>query len=730
MAAGGTALTPLAGRTALVTGATGSLGRAVAEAYGRAGASLLLTGREEAPLQTFARELARTYSADVAAVACDLANPGEIERLRDEVLARFGGLDVLVNVAAVIGPIGPTWEIAWDEWRDSFDVNLFATAHLCHVCVPLMPLRAGRGKIINLSGGGAAAPRPRLSAYATAKTGVVRFTETLAQEIRERRIDANCIAPGILNSKLTRAIVAAGPERAGRREYEAALRAVTEETGNRERAAELALFLASPQSDGISGRLISALWDDWPGLRAESPALQSPDTYALRRVLPQTTLADPVVRPARDSLNVCVAGLWHLGCVTAAAVAAAGHHVMAFDSDSTLIDDLRAARPPVHEPGLVELLQEGIETGRLTFTTDPVVVRDADVIWVTWDTPIDAYDYSDATWIFKQIEGLFPHLRDDSLMLVSSQLPAGSIAMLERRFAEVCPDRTAAFACVPENLRLGQALDAFTRRQPMVVGIREAAPRERIVTLLAPFVDHIEWMSIESAEMSKHAINAFLAASVTFINEIAELCEEVGADAAEVSRGLKLDRRIGPDAYVSPGAAFSGGTLARDVVALTALAAEHGLTLNVIPSIRVSNDRHGRWAAVRLQQELGTLAGRTIAVWGLAYKAGTDTLRRSGALDLCEILLGQGAVVRVYDPAVSKLPASLNGRLSLAEEPVTAADGADALIIATDWPHFRAIEASQLVGPGRQLLVLDANGFLADTLGRSPHVRYLRVGRL
>ena len=718
----------LAGRTTLLTGATGALGRAIAEAYCRAGALLLLSSRDEAALQALAGDLSARHSSDVSTLVCDLSRGDDIRRLADESRRRFGGLDILVNAAAVIGPIGPVWEDDWDEWKDTIEINLFAAVRLCQLCIPFMPLGSGRGKIVNLSGGGATSPRPRFSAYATAKTGLVRFSETLAQEVEGRPIDVNCIAPGILNSGLTRAVVAAGSERAGISEYEAARDAVSRETDTRERAANLALFLGSSLSDRISGRILSTIWDDWESLQADASVLSDAAVYTLRRVVPDERPGPRIQEATLGTVKVCVAGLWHLGCVTAACLAEAGHDVVAYDDNSRIVMDLRAARLPVEELGLDELISREAKSGRLRFDDDAAVVSGADVVWVTWDTPIDDEDRSDVDWVLGRVERLIPYVRPGAIILVSSQLPAGSIAELERRFAAAWPGREVSFACVPENLRIGKALDDFRRPERVVCGVRRPADRDRVAALLAPFTDRIEWMSVESAEMTKHAINAFLATSITFINEIATLCECVGADAAEVSRGLKSDVRIGPRAYLSPGSAFAGGTLAREVVALAQLAATHARPLHVIGSVCKSNDSHRQWAGDRLRGELGSLSGRTVAVWGLTYKPSTNMLRRSGALELCESLLAEGAVVRAYDPAVSTLPAHLATRMTLGRDAVETARGADALVIATEWPEFLAA-AGQLLTGDRAPFVLDANGFLAGSLGSELHLRYITVGR-
>ena len=287
MAAGRAGLISLSGRTALLTGATGSLGGAIAEAYCRAGARVLLSSRHEGPLEELARTLSARYRGDVAILPCDLSQPADVRRLANDACCRFGGLDILVNAAAVLGPIGPVWEAEWAEWTRTLEVNLCAAAQLCQLCIPHMPLAPGRGKIVNLSGGGATSPRPRFSAYAAAKAALVRFSETLAAELAERSIDVNCVAPGALNSRLTRAALDAGPERVGRHEYEAAREVVSGAIDGRERAAELCTFLASAASDGITGKLISAQWDPWPSFAEHRDDLAGTDVYTLRRILPR-----------------------------------------------------------------------------------------------------------------------------------------------------------------------------------------------------------------------------------------------------------------------------------------------------------------------------------------------------------------------------------------------------------------------------------------------------------
>jgi UDPglucose 6-dehydrogenase len=248
-------------------------------------------------------------------------------------------------------------------------------------------------------------------------------------------------------------------------------------------------------------------------------------------------------------MKVCVVGLWHLGTVTAACLAFAGHEVVGLDFDSEIVQKLQAGQPPLYEPDLAELVQQGIAQGRLRFCTEIIdALPGPKVVWVTYDTHVDEEDRANVDFVMDRVRRLFPLLAQGSLVLISSQLPVGTTGRLEKAYAGAFPDKSVTFGYSPENLRLGKAVYAFSRPDRVVVGVRNPNDRQRVTELFAPFTERIEWMSVESAEMSKHALNAFLATSITFINEIATLCEQVGADAKEVERGLKSDVRVGPRA--------------------------------------------------------------------------------------------------------------------------------------------------------------------------------------
>jgi UDPglucose 6-dehydrogenase len=422
-------------------------------------------------------------------------------------------------------------------------------------------------------------------------------------------------------------------------------------------------------------------------------------------------------------VKVCVAGLWHLGMVTAACVAGAGHDVVGFDDDAT-VTLLREGRLPVFEPGLEELVEKAVARGNLRFTADTSEALDgADVLWITYDTPVDDDDRADVESVVDRARRLLETAGPATTALVSSQVPVGTTRKLEA-FAH------GAIGYSPENLRLGSALAAFTHQERIVVGVRPGADPGPIEELLSPFCERIEWMGVESAELTKHGLNAFLATSIAFANELAVVAERVGADAREVERGLKTDARIGPRSYLKGGAAFGGGTLGRDVEFLTMIGEREQVSTHLLHAVRVSNDAHKLWARQSLATLVGEdLEGHTIAIWGLVYKPGTDTLRRSSSIELCKQLAQAGARVRAHDVAVASVPEELRDVLTVCGTPLEAAADASALVVATEWPVYREVAAEGLIMAMRTPNVVDPGGFLSDTLGSLDAVRYATVGR-
>lgn len=279
----------LAGRSAIITGANQGLGRAIATKFVQSGASVLLVARTEDLLQQVGGELAALVSRKqqvVCSLSGDVSRPEFCQAVTRRALDLFPGVTILVNNAGVYGPMGSLEEVDWQEWVRAVEINLFGTVLMCRSLIPLLRSQ-GYGKIINLSGGGATAPLPRISAYAASKVAIVRLTETLAEELREARIDVNAIAPGALNTRLLDEVLAAGPAKVGKEFYERALRQRDQGGVPLEKAAALAVFLGSAASDGISGRLLSAVWDKWDRLPEHREQLTKSDVYTLRRIAPE-----------------------------------------------------------------------------------------------------------------------------------------------------------------------------------------------------------------------------------------------------------------------------------------------------------------------------------------------------------------------------------------------------------------------------------------------------------
>ena len=428
-------------------------------------------------------------------------------------------------------------------------------------------------------------------------------------------------------------------------------------------------------------------------------------------------------------MKICVFGLWHLGVVTSACLASIEQHVIGLDLDNRIVENLKNGIPPLFEPDLEDLIKKGISENFLEFSTNiEQSIHNAQVIWVTYDTPVDENDCADVNFVYYKIIQIFPYLKDKQNVLISSQLPVGSVTYLAKLFHRLYPNISVSFAYSPENLRLGKAISAFTKLERIIIGIKNKSDKKIYEELLHPFTSHIEWMSVESAEMTKHALNAFLATSIVFINEIATICERVGADAQEVERGLKTDVRIGQKAYLSPGSAFSGGTLARDITFLEQLGKQKDVSTQLISSVKISNNIHKNWDLHCLTKLFGNFHGKIIAIWGLTYKPETDTLRRSSSLELCNQLLKRGAQIQAHDPSIKNLPDEYS-KIKLCSSPLDAIEGADVLVVATEWSIYRSIEIEKIVSLMNTPYIVDANHFLDDTLKMISGIKYLSMGK-
>jgi len=424
-------------------------------------------------------------------------------------------------------------------------------------------------------------------------------------------------------------------------------------------------------------------------------------------------------------MRVVVYGLWHLGCVTAACTAAGGHRVIGLDTDQKVIADLQQGKAPIQEPGLNELLGQQIASGNLSFTTDAhSALADAQVMWVTFDTPVTDQDEADVDFLIQRLDVVADLVRPGTLVLISSQVPVGFTTSLARRWQ----GKDLRFAYSPENLRLGTAIEAFTKADRIVIGCTNNEDELNVAQLFQAYCRHAVVMSIESAEMAKHALNAFFAMSIAFANELARLCEVVGADARRVAAALKSEPRIGPKAYLSPGGAFAGGTLARDVRFLMGFGREHQVDTSLMSAIISSNDVHKKWTFQRVKRLLVSTPDPIVAVLGLVYKVGTDTLRRSASVELCKHLHAAAMRVRAFDPAIKELPSELSGSIQLCANWKEALSGADVAVVATAWPEFLNIQADDVVRLMRRPNIIDPAWSLMK-LALDPRIAYFATGR-
>jgi UDPglucose 6-dehydrogenase len=409
-----------------------------------------------------------------------------------------------------------------------------------------------------------------------------------------------------------------------------------------------------------------------------------------------------------------------------AACAATRHDVIATDAEPSTLALLSSGRTPIFEPGLDDLIAADVTAGRLSFRPLAEAAANADILWMAYDTPVNDDDVPDIAFARARADEL-RRARPDALLLLSSQIPSGFCADLQAAH-EAEFGRRLRIAYSPENLRLGSALATFLDADRFVIGVDDADDRALLDELFRSFGRPIVWMSVASAEVTKHAINGFLATSISFINEIAAVCEATGADAADVERGLRSDARIGPTSYVKPGPGYAGGTLARDVQTLAMLGDRFTLPLPLLRAVSQSNDLNRAWLRRGLASE-GELHGSTVAVIGLTYKGGTNTLRRSSAVELARWLLDQGAIVKAYDPAVASLAgAGIDGAVL---EPTLAAvlSGASSVAIVNEVPGLRELTVADAVARmSPRPLILDAPRVLQKTFVTDPRVRYRSIG--
>jgi len=427
--------------------------------------------------------------------------------------------------------------------------------------------------------------------------------------------------------------------------------------------------------------------------------------------------------------TVCVIGIWHLGAVTSACLAHLGARVIGVEPDAARAAQLAAGVPPLFEPELAPLMRKGIDGGRLRYTADFAAVAEARYVTLAFDTPVDANDDLDLSPIEAAVDALAPHLRPDATLVVQSQVPVGTCEALAERVQARRPGPKPRIACVPENLRLGQAVPRFLNPAMLVIGADDPDVGDDVDALFAAVPAPRVRTTLRTAEMTKHALNAFFATCISFANELASLCDEVGADGVRVAEAMRLDERIGPRALVMPGPPFGGGTLARDLRILQGLGRANAQATPLIDSVLGVNEARKDLAVRRLRSALGELGGRRIAVLGLTYKAGTSTLRRSQALDVVGRLQAEGCTVAAYDPKADLSELGAPPTFELCGSAYDAGAGSDAVVLATEWPEFRDLDLSRLRASMRHGVLIDTKNFLEPAAVTAAGFLYLGIGR-
>jgi UDPglucose 6-dehydrogenase len=431
-----------------------------------------------------------------------------------------------------------------------------------------------------------------------------------------------------------------------------------------------------------------------------------------------------------DNRKVGVIGIWHLGAVYSACLADLGYTVTGMDGDVRRVEKLNRGVPPLFEPGLAELMSKNIDAGRLRYTHEYAqAVKDAAWVLVTIDTPVDDNDCVDLSPVFEAVAGISPHLEDDTLVIISSQVPVGTGDCIRQVIRENNPDVRFDIACSPENLRLGKAIDYFKNPDRIIIGADSEAALDKAGALFSVISAPKLSMGLRSAEMAKHALNCFLATSISFSSEIASLCEELGADALKVSEALQSDVRIGTGVPLKPGLGFSGGTLARDLQVLKALGEKSSCPTNIISSVLEVNRRQMNLVTHKLTRMYGTLSGLKVGILGLTYKVGTDTLRRSPALQIIRDLTGHGAAVKAHDPKANPKEVGLHKEFEFCKDSYEVAMDSDALVMITEWPEFQELDFRRIKSLMNRPLIVDTKNMLDMEDIRRQGLQYLGVGR-
>ncbi|MFC0239734.1 UDP-glucose dehydrogenase family protein [Rhodopseudomonas telluris] len=433
-------------------------------------------------------------------------------------------------------------------------------------------------------------------------------------------------------------------------------------------------------------------------------------------------------------MRIAMIGTGYVGLVSGACFADFGHDVTCVDKDADKIAALHHGQIPIYEPGLDELVAANVKAGRLGFTTDLTApVGEADAVFIAVGTPSRRGDgHADLSYVYAAAREIGAALKGFTVVVTKSTVPVGTGDEVERLIRETNPDADAAVASNPEFLREGAAIRDFKFPDRIVIGTSDERARKVLGEIYRPLSLNqgpLMYTARRTAELIKYAANAFLATKITFINEMADLAEKVGADVQDVARGIGMDNRIGPK-FLHAGPGFGGSCFPKDTRALVKIGADHETPLRIVEAVLTVNDNRKRAMARKVSHALGgNLRGKTIAVLGLTFKPDTDDMREAPSIPLVTGLMDMGAKVRAFDPvgmtqAKTELP-----DITYCEDAYACAEGADALVIVTEWVQFRALDLARLKAAMRQPVIVDLRNVYRPEQMAEHGFNYHGVGR-
>jgi UDPglucose 6-dehydrogenase len=432
-------------------------------------------------------------------------------------------------------------------------------------------------------------------------------------------------------------------------------------------------------------------------------------------------------------MQIAMIGAGYVGLVSGACFADFGHHVVCVDKDSSKIERLSRGVMPIYEPGLDVLVAKNVAAGRLTFTMDGAAVRRADAVFIAVGTPSRRGDgHADLSYVFAAADEIAGLVEGFTAIVIKSTVPVGTGDEVARRIAERRPQADVAIVSNPEFLREGAAIEDFKRPDRVVVGLSDERARGVMIELYRPlFLNEtpVIFTDRRTSELTKYAANAFLAMRITFINEMADLCEAVGADVQHVARGIGLDRRIGAK-FLHAGPGYGGSCFPKDTLALVRTADDAGTSVTLVDATVRSNERRKRAMADKIAGALGgDVSGQVIAFLGVTFKPNTDDMRDSPALAIVPALQAAGATVRAFDPEGMHEAGRMLPDVSFGADAYEVAAGADALVILTEWDQFRALDLARIAGSMRRPVLVDLRNVYRPGDARTLGFTYVSVGR-